>query len=218
MACLGAYTARHRHICWALNCEAPMEWPKEMSSFPGCQAIMVPPEEVRLTLRASHYSPGRRVSNDADKFEPKKLGMVTRGDGSRASDDLHNRLYCPSRPMSTFTSSFAYSGNKERQWAMDVRGPRQWMLREECAVHDFDDEAAVFLEELPQAQAMDYIARSEPVAPLCALYESFLKCLQGDNEQECRNMPDDGTTDPLPPPCRRSPVPEVPATRAMRHL
>jgi hypothetical protein len=71
------------------------------------------------------------------------------------------------------------------------------MLREECAVHNFDDEAVAFLEELPQAQAMGYIARSVPVAPLCALYESFLKCLQGDDEQEYRDMPDDGTIDLL---------------------
>ena len=73
---------------------------------------MVPPEEVPLTLRANHYSPGRHVSSDTDKFDPKKLGTVTRGDGSRASDALHNRLYCPSHPMPTFTSSFLYSGNK----------------------------------------------------------------------------------------------------------
>ena len=124
-----------------------MEWPKETPSFPGCQMIMAPPEEVSLTLRASHFSPGRRVSNDADKFDPKKLGIVTRRDGSRASDELHSRLYCPSHPMPTFTSSFSYSGNKGSQWVMDERGLRQWMLREECAVHNFDDRATVFLEK-----------------------------------------------------------------------
>ena len=108
--------------------------------------------------------------------------------------------------MPTFTSSFSYSGNKCSQWVMDAKGPRQWMLREECAVHNFDDEAAAFLEELPQDQAMGYIARSVPVAPLCALYESFLKCLLGDDGHEClygdderefRNLPDEDATDPL---------------------
>ena len=127
------------------------------------------------------------MSNDADKFEPKKLDTATRGGGSRAFDGLHNRLYCPSHPMPTLTSSFSYSGNKGNQWVMNAREPRQWTLREECAVHNFIDEATAFLEELPQGQAMGYIARSVPVAPLCALYESFLKCLSGDDEQAYRD-------------------------------
>ena len=66
-------------------------------------------------------------------------------------------------------------------------------------MHNFDDEAAAFLDELPQEQAMGYIARSVPVAPLCALYESFLKCLLGDDEQEFRSLPDEEATNTLTP-------------------
>lgn len=61
----------------------------------------------------------------------------------------------------------------------------------------FDEEATTFLEGMPQSKAMGYIARSIPLAPLCSLYQSFLKCLQGDDEQEIHQMANDGLADPL---------------------
>ena len=130
MAKYGAYTDRRRYVCWASNCDAPMVWPTPMTKFPGCKAIMLPPADVPVIYRASHFTPRRRMPNEQDEFTCRKVGTVTKGDGSRASDLLHNRLYDPRQPMPTISSSFSYSGNKGSQWVLDSFGPRQWLLEE----------------------------------------------------------------------------------------
>jgi site-specific DNA-cytosine methylase len=190
----GAYTDRCRYVCWASRCDTPIQWPEESTSFPGLQGIMLEPSEVPLTCRAEHYTPARR-DYDRGPFNAKKLGTVTKGDGNRASDSMHNRLYCPSHPCPTFTSAYTFSGNKGSQWYLDAWGPRQLTLNEECDVHNFDDTAKAFLATLSHKDALGYIARSIPVAPLASMYERFLACLQGDDNAPFKPMPCDYDTE-----------------------
>ena len=176
----GAYSDRHRYVVVASNTAHPVEFPKEMSRFPGCHGIMLPPSHVPPSHRASHYSPSR-ILRKTGGFRCRKIGTVTRGDGSSAQG-LHNRLYDPDHPMPTITSGCTYGGNKGSQWVMDDVGPRQWTLGEECDLHNFDDTAKAHLLQLPYEKALGYIARSFPVAPLMALYASFQASLDAESE------------------------------------
>ena len=177
----GAYTDRCRYVCWASQCDTPMQWPEESKTFPGLHGILLSPPDVPLTYRADHYTPSQR-DLDRGPFNSKRLGTVTKGDGNRASDTMHNRLYSPDHPCPTFTSAYTFCGNKGSQWYLDAMGPRQLTLNEECDVHNFDCTSKAFLATLPKGTALGYVARSIPVAPLASLYECFLHCLQGDDE------------------------------------
>jgi hypothetical protein len=91
--------------------------------------------------------------------------------------------------MPTITSGYTYGGNKGSQWVLDDLGPRQWTLQEECALHNIDDTAKAFLMTLPYDEALGYIARSFPVAPLSAMYAEFEKCHSADDNKEYVSPP-----------------------------
>jgi hypothetical protein len=121
----GAYTDRRRYIVVATRTNAPFEFPAELKSFSGCHDIMLPPAAVPPTCRASHYTPSPVLSETGDGFSSRRLGTVTRGDGSSARHGQHNRLYDPDYPMSTITGGVTYGGNRGSQWVCDDLGPRQ---------------------------------------------------------------------------------------------
>ena len=153
----GAYTDRRRYVVVATRTTKPFEFPTEMPTFKGCQRIMLPPDEVPPPARATHYTP-KLAPAASDGFSSRRLGTVTRGDGSSARYDVQNRLYDPDYPMPTTTSGYTYGGNKGSQWVLDDLGPRQWTLQEECALHNIDDTAKAFLMTLPYDEALGYIA------------------------------------------------------------
>ena len=184
----GAYTSRTRYIVVATNTTAPFEVPTEMKSFPGCQSIMLDPADVPPALRSSHSSQTRMQKDQKDSFSSRRIGTVTRGDGSSAAFGMHNRLYDPDFPMPTITSGYTYGGNKGSQWVQDSKGPRQWTLTEECDLHNFDEIAKAKLHSMPYSDALGYIARSFPVAPLQALYAQFEVCLKSDQGKEHRGL------------------------------
>jgi hypothetical protein len=127
------------------------------------------PQETKA-CRVSHYTPSSVLADGGIGFSSRRLGTVTRGDGSSVRHGQHNRLYDPDYPMSTISEGDTYGGNRGSQWVCDALGPRQWTLPEECAIHYLDD------------KALGYIARSFPVAPLVSMYEQFEAAVRSDDD------------------------------------
>ena len=184
MAEYGAYTDRTRYVVVASNTSKPFEIPVAMKKFPGCKSIMIDPDAVPVSYRAN-CSRTRMQQEQRNGFASCRIGTATRGDGSSA-ECLHNRLYDPMYPMPTITSGYTYQGNKGSQWVLDGKGARQWTLGEECDIHNFDDEAKNALHQMPAKDALGYIARSFPVAPLAKLYQEFDRMLTIDDKNDSK--------------------------------
>ena len=140
-------------------------------------------------MRAKHFTPSRMLPEDTDSFRSRRLGTVTRGDGTSTRHDIHNRLYDPKHPVPTITSGYTFGGNKGTQWIMDNLGPRQWTLDEECDLHNLDSTAKAYLHTRKYADALGYIARSFPVAPLVEMYAEFERCLRSDERKDFLVLP-----------------------------
>ena len=67
------------------------------------------PQETKA-CRVSHYTPSPVQVDGGDGFSSRRLGTVTRGDGSSARHGQHNRLYDPDYLMSTIT------GGRHLRW------------------------------------------------------------------------------------------------------
>jgi len=84
--------------------------------------------------------------------------------------------------MPTITSHFNYAGTNGGQWVKDTLGPRLLTIPELAMLHSYDEKAIAFLANQTKPAAMGYIARGIPVKTLTALYDSFAKHLQHDDD------------------------------------
>ena len=110
-----AYTDRKRYVVMATKTPQPFEFPEPIGRFAGFERIMMPADTVPPAMQAQHYKATKMPAWHNDGFRSKKIGTITRGDGSLGRhDQLQNRLYDPKFPMPTMCSFREYRNYEKK--------------------------------------------------------------------------------------------------------